>query len=74
LTKLRENFGRKKEKMEIQDPHIQSILHMIENRHAIATPDHEIINEIQLAFEFHLINFYEYESLLVKLLSKHPIP
>ena len=42
--------------MEIQDPHIQSILHMIENRHAIATPDHEIINEIQLAFEFHLIN------------------
>lgn len=54
------------------DPHIQSILSMIEQRKNLSIPEHEIINEIQLAFEFHLINFYEYESLLVKLLSKEP--
>ena len=58
--------------MNIIDPHIQSILEMIEHRHVLSITEHEIINEIQLAFEFHLINFYEYEALLVKLLSKEP--
>jgi hypothetical protein len=56
--------------MKMIDPHIQSILQMIEHRSLLAIPEQEIIQEIQMAFEFHLINFHEYEALLVKLLSK----
>ena len=60
--------------MNSHDPHIQSILGMIEARTSRPIDNQDIINEIQLAFEFHLINFYEYEDLLIRTLAPqfHP--
>lgn len=54
--------------MNANDPFIQYILSSIrENRNRL-TEKKNIIHDIQIAFEFHLINFTEYEALLVELL------
>ena len=53
--------------MNIIDPHIQSILEMIEHRHVLSITEHEIINEIQFSYprikhSNNLIDFIKYQE------------
>jgi hypothetical protein len=55
--------------MNTNDPFIQYILSSIQENKSQLAEKKNIIHDIQIAFEFHLINFTEYEALLVQLLS-----
>ena len=54
--------------MNSNDPFICHILTNIRQKKNGNEEQSAIIQDIQMAFDFHLINFFEYESLLVELL------
>lgn len=54
--------------MNSNDPFICHILTNIRQQKNSYEEQSAIIQDIQMAFDFHLINFFEYESLLVELL------